>query len=151
MLRFDHAVTFAQRRLEERADTGLEQHMAPARILHRQAAAGQRDASVPVRCNPARPQRLRSIARHRAAIQLLRIARDQEQFHDATLLHLAQFGWSARIAGRIECVAVAMPGHHVHAPHGARGFKVQPIAVRAALPAGSNVPGTTITRSGGYR
>ena len=69
-----HAVALAQGGFEERADPGFEQHRLAVQRRGQQGAAGKVDAVVGVDLGPAFPHRLRRVAEHRAAVELLRIA-----------------------------------------------------------------------------
>src|SRR5262249_11834268 len=81
MARLDHPVAFAQFRLEECADAGLEQHGLAVEIIDQQRAAGERDAVLPVRRDPFFPHRFRHVAEHSAAIEALRVADDRPELH----------------------------------------------------------------------
>ena len=85
MVRFDHAIAFAQLRLEEGTDAGLEQHGLAGQALDQQGAAGQRNRVGFIGRNPLLPDRLRRIAEHGAAVEALRIADDRPEFHALTV------------------------------------------------------------------
>jgi len=73
---FLHAVTLAQLRREEAADTGLEQHRLAVQRGCEQGATRQVDAIESIRGHPLLPHRTRRVAEHRTAIELLRIPED---------------------------------------------------------------------------
>ena len=82
VMTFDDAVALPQTRFEERADAGLEQDGLAIEVVDEQRAAGERDAVVRVGRDPFLPDRLRRVAEHRAAIELLRVAEDRPQLHE---------------------------------------------------------------------
>jgi len=73
VVRLDDPVALAQAWLEERADAGLEQDGAPA-VAHDQTATRERDPVDLVRRYPLLPHSLWRIAKHRTAIETLRVS-----------------------------------------------------------------------------
>jgi hypothetical protein len=63
-----HAETGLALRLEERPDSGFEQHRAAVQSLGKQTAASELDAVVFVRREPLRPKLARHVAEHGAAV-----------------------------------------------------------------------------------
>ena len=73
----------AQLWLKEGADACLAEDQAPALtppappLLNQQAAAGEGDAVLLVWLNPARPERLGGVPKHRAPVEALRVAKER--------------------------------------------------------------------------
>ena len=67
----DNTEALTQLGLEERADAGLQQDATAVVVLDQQCAACQRNAVLLVGCDPFRPHRLRHVAEHGAAVELL--------------------------------------------------------------------------------
>jgi hypothetical protein len=72
------AEPFAQLRREERSDPRFEQDPSTAGLLHQCGPAGQRNAILLVGGDPLRPQRLRRVAEHGAAVEALRVAEERD-------------------------------------------------------------------------
>ena len=81
MLRFLHAVAFAQLRLEKRTDAGFEQHALAVQAIGQQRTASERNTVFGVGPDPFFPHAFGDVAEHGAAIEFLRIAEDGPQLH----------------------------------------------------------------------
>src|SRR5690606_13789259 len=85
------AVAVAEAWLEEGADPRLDQH-DPAAVVDEEAPTGQGDAVVLVGLYPARPERLRHVAEHGAAVQALAVAVHGGQGAHSSVINLPSRG-----------------------------------------------------------